>query len=287
MNDDFDQTGGNMSDLRNQNIQINTEKTGQTAQVQNVPTLSKAIENQENKLGEKAVQSATEQFTKSWIEKYLCCLDFLKQYFQITSKDFYFRFLYSLIPFNHKFQEKTESSPDLYGPFWLYTTLILAIASCGSMTRFLDGNSTKNFFQEFVPIATGLIYGIGFGLPILLALLMKAFGTEITIVSVICTYGYSFSVFIPAAIICVIPNNIVQWVILAYATFSSTSLLVVSYWKELGKYVDKKRYVIIGIVLIFQVGLFLLFKLYFFHRFKQEITGEDEQTQPPSNSDSN
>lgn len=230
------------------------------------------MEKAEEKIGNAVVQSATEQFTKSWIEKYLCCLDFLKKFFDINSSDFYRRFLYSLIPFNHKFVDLTSTNPDLYGPFWIYTTLILAIASAGSLTRFIQGNSTKNFFQEFVPIATGIIYGVGFGLPLLLAILMKVFGGQIAIVAVLCTYGYSFSVFIPVVILCIIPNEIVQWVLLGYAAFSSTSLLIVNYWKDLGKFVDKKRYIIMAIVLIVQVGMFLLFKLYFFQRFSEEIS---------------
>ena len=267
------------SDLRNQNIQINTDSNAQNPSSNQVkgPEAQPEIQGKvEEKVGNAIVQSATEQFTKSWIEKYLCCLDFLKKYFEINSSDFYKRFLYSLIPFNHKFVDLTVTNPDLYGPFWIYTTLILAIASAGSLSRFISGNSTKNFFQEFVPIATGIIYGVGFGLPVLLALLMKAFGSDITIVAVLCTYGYSFSIFIPVVIACIAPNQIVQWVLLGYAAFSSTSLLVVNYWKELGKYVDKKRYIIIGIVLCVQVGLFLLFKLYFFQKFTEAISGEEE-----------
>ena len=42
------------------------------------------------------------------------------------------------------------------------------------------------------------------------------------------------------------------------------------------KYVDKKRYIIIGIVLCVQVGLFLLFKLYFFQKFTEAISGDEE-----------
>jgi hypothetical protein len=219
-----------------------------------------------------AIQSATEQFSKTWIEKYLCCLNFLKQYFQIDSIDFYKRFLYSLIPFNYKFNDLIEKSPDIYGPFWIYTTLILVIASSGSLARFIQGNSSKNFFQEFVPIATGIIYGVGFILPIILSVLMKCFGSkDISIVSIICTYGYSFSIFIPVAIICVCPNQILQWVLLGYAALSSTSLLIVNFWKELGKYVDKKRIIIMISVVVVQVGMFLLFKLYFFQKFTNEI----------------
>ena len=261
------------SDLQNQNIQIgDTTNNSNDNRVSNDPKIkSSQIQNIENQIGEKVVQSATETFTKSWIEKYLCCLDFLKKYFQITSDDFFKRFLESLVPYNNKFQETIEKNPDLYGPFWIYTTLILVIASCGSLTIFFErkSNSTKeNFFQKFIPIAASVIYIIGFGLPILLTFLMKLFGSNVNFVNIICTYGYSFSVYIIAVISCITTLQVLQWIFLAYACFSSTWLLVVGYWKELEKYPNNKKYIICGIVLIFQVGLFLLIKMYFFSKFE-------------------
>lgn len=227
-----------------------------------------------DKASEGAIQTATEQFSKTWIEKYLCCLDFLKKYFNITSKDFYMRFFHSLIPFNSRFQPLIEKNPDLYGPFWIYTTLILAIASAGSVVKFIQGSSTKNFYQKFIPIAASIIYGIGFILPVILGVIMRCFGSETTIVHIICTYGYSFSIFIPVVILCVIPFELVQWLLLGYAAFSSTSILCVNYWKELGQFVENRRYILIVIVLICQIGLFLLFKLYFFQKFTEELSGE-------------
>lgn len=149
-------------DLKDQNIQINTDQPrtmaiGNSSDDPNDQT-NKGIRDQaEERIGKNMVQSATEQFSKNWIEKYTCCLDCLKKYFEINSNDFYKRFLYSLIPFNSKFQDISENSPDLYGPFWIYTTLILVIASSGSLACFIQGNSTTNFFQKFVPIATGIV----------------------------------------------------------------------------------------------------------------------------------
>jgi hypothetical protein len=83
---------------------------------------------------------------------------------------------------------------------------------------------------------------------------------------VICIYGYSFSIFIPVVIVCSIPFELTQWILIAYAVFSSTSLLLVNYWKELSKYMENKRYFIMGIVIVFQAGLFLTLKLYFFEK---------------------
>ena len=74
------------SDLQNQNIQIqdSINNSNDNRVSNDSKTKTPQIQNIENQIGENIVQSATESFTKSWIEKYLCCLDFLKKYFQIT-----------------------------------------------------------------------------------------------------------------------------------------------------------------------------------------------------------
>ena len=221
------------------------------------------------------MQTSFETLNKTWIDKFFCCFKIFKRYFQLTSQDFLLRFLNSLIPFNNKFQNLIKANPDLYGPIWIYSSLILIISATGSLTRTLQGNNNKNFFQEFVPIAGVVIYGVGFGLPLLITFLMKIFGTSLSFVSVICTYGYSFSIFLPISIICVIQLDALQWVALIYAIFSSTSLLVVNYYRQMGDFSKSKKILIIAIVLIFQFGLLLFFKLYFFRRFSDEVMGEN------------
>ena len=83
------------------------------------------------------------------------------------------------------------------------------------------------------------------------------------------------SIFLPISIICVIQLDILQWIALIYAVFSSTSLLVVNYYRQMGDYSKNKKILIILIVLIFQFGLLLFFKLYFFQRFSKEVMLEN------------
>ncbi len=115
---------------------------------------------------------------------------------------------------------------------------------------------------------------------------MKIFGSSTGFISVICTYGYSFTIFIPVVIVCSIPLDLVQWVLIAYAVFSSTSLLLVNYWKELSKYMEKKRYFIMALILVFQAGLFLTLKLYFFEKLNIQQKNIPSDNGSPSNSSS-
>lgn len=75
----------------------------------------------------------------------------------MTTTDVRTRLLHALVPFNPKFYDISENSPDLYGPFWIYTTLIFIIAAAGSLAKYIKGSSTTNFFEEFVPIAAGIV----------------------------------------------------------------------------------------------------------------------------------
>ena len=274
-------------DFNGQNIEINPSNNNQnqknkTQENQYNETINKIIEREvvvtdHNDIinNNNQIQTSSEKLNKTFIDKFFCCLTIFKKYFKITSDDFILRLINSFIPFNNKFWNLIKNNPDLYGPIWIYTSLILLISSTGSLTRTLQGNNNKNFFQEFIPIAGIIIYSVGFGLPILIALLMKIFGNSLGIVHVICTYGYSFSIFLPISIICVIQVDPLQWIALFYAVFSSTSLLVVNYYKLMGEFSKNKKYLIIGIVLLAQIGLLLFFKLYFFRKFTDEVLVEN------------
>ncbi len=100
---------------------------------------------------------------------------------------------------------------------------------------------------------------------------MKFFGSATGFVSVLCTYGYSYTIFLPIVVVCSIPIDLMQWILIAYAVFSSTSFILVNYWKELSKYMEKRRYIVLAFIMVCQVGLFLVLKLYFFQRFTEEM----------------
>jgi hypothetical protein len=232
-------------------------------------------------LARNITQKAKDQVYKSWIDRYLCCFNWLKKYFQITTKDFFNRILWSIIPFNSKFYDAIEKSPDFYGPFWIYTSFIVLVSSCGSLTRTIQGHREQNFFQEFIPTAAILMYFVGFGVPLLISVLTKIFGAKISVAPVICIYGYSYTIFLPIIIVCSIPNNLLQWILLAYGIVSSTSLIIMNLSKGLASMDKGKKIVIIIIILIFQVIIFVMLKLYFFKHLNKELM-TDNATETPA-----
>ncbi len=210
-----------------------------------------------------------------YIMSFIYKFSFLQPYFNVTTNEVLLRIFFSLIPFNIKFYDISNENPDLYGPFWIYTSLIFIISASGSLSRILQGSKVSSFFQNFVPTAAGLIYGIGFMTPFIMVIIMRCFGAKNSYITALCIYGYSYSIFIPVILICSSGYVVTQWILLIYGVFQSTSFIIVNYWRELGKYVDKLRIIIILLIIFCQMGLFFTFKLYFFQKFEEEINNNN------------
>jgi len=69
-----------------------------------------------------------------------------------------------------------KEKPDLYGPFWIYTTLIVILAISGNFSRGLVMGDDFTYNFRFVPVAAVVVYGVGIGLPSALKLMMRFMG---------------------------------------------------------------------------------------------------------------
>ena len=96
----------------------------------------------------------------------------------MTTDDIKLRLLSSLWPLNKRFIDAYKQKPDLYGPFWIYTTLIIVLAIAGNLARYWQMKSKFTYNYEFVPIAATVIYSIGIGLPLLMKLMMRLLGSQ-------------------------------------------------------------------------------------------------------------
>ena len=275
----------------NQNIEINnvgrnsienSASENRASQVTNVTSQPQQDlrSNIEQEVAKGIAEKAKEQVYKSWFDRYLCCFNWLKRYFKITSKDFITRIIRSIIPFNSKFYDLISSNPDFYGPFWIYTLFTVLVSGCGALTRTIQGRRDLNFYQEFIPTAALLIYFIGFFVPIFITLLSKIFGAKLNVAPVICVYGYSYTIFLPITIICSIPSQLLQWILLGYAIISSSSLVIMSIGKSLAEIKKGKKIAIIVFIIIFQFILFCVLKFYFFKHINKELDESNEIEEP-------
>ena len=247
-----------------QQSQQNEEKPQNEQKEEKMETEDEKIEPMENQKESEAKDGKT---TKSYIDKILCIFSFIRPYFKVTFNDIKTRIIKSFIPINNSFFDIAVEHPDLYGPFWIYTTLIYVIAAGGALSYYFT-NSVNNYFQAFVPVAGSILYFFGFGFPFVMWLCLRIFKNEMKYVSLICLYGYSLTCFIPVLILCACGFAWVQWLLLLYGIANSTAFVMLNLWNHIRSIEEKKKYIFLGIFGAGQFILFLILKFYFFGSFK-------------------
>lgn len=90
-----------------------------------------------------------------------------------------------------------------YGPFWICTTLIFVAASIGTFVTYIAHKVQKKEWDYDINLMTwsaGLFYGYVSIVPLALYLILKYFSAPSGFVHLLCLYGYSLFVFIPAMV---------------------------------------------------------------------------------------
>jgi hypothetical protein len=200
-----------------------------------------------------------------WNIEYYSC------YFNVDTTEVGLRMLRSVVPFSVNFFSSIENNPDLYGPFWIATTLIFVIAAAGNFADWLHDRDNFHYHFEAVSFAAGAIYGYVVIVPLLLWLAFRWLSVRVSLLQNLCIYGYSLFIFIPIAILCIIPINLVRWCIISGATALSVLFLLMNFYPPLLKngYEESRQQLLAGlvtsaIIALLHLGLALTFKLYFF-----------------------
>jgi hypothetical protein len=165
-----------------------------------------------------------------------------------------------------------EQKPDAYGPFWIATTLVFVAAVTSHFSSWVAawmlGRIWVYNFEELLSISS-VIYGFSGAVPLLIWFVLKQMGSTLRLINVICLYGYSLTVFIPAAIICVAPSEIVHWLALLAAAGLSALFLVRNLAPLVVTHMRQHAAIFLGAVGLSQVILVLILKLCFFYNDKR------------------
>lgn len=199
-------------------------------------------------------------------------LAYYRPLFDVDSEEVLFRALAVFDP-RKDWNHLVKSRPDLYGPFWTAATLVFLVAVVGNFVaywHFKPTESQKEWIYDFRKVtgAGALIFGYVFLVPCALWAALAYHKVECKLLPLVCNYGYSTSIFIPTVLLCVIPSNIVRWVVLAVATALS-ALMIVKYVKATmvrGMPAASKsaEMPILGGVLVLHLAMAIPLKLYFF-----------------------
>uniref|UniRef100_A0A383WDJ0 Protein YIP n=1 Tax=Tetradesmus obliquus TaxID=3088 RepID=A0A383WDJ0_TETOB len=212
--------------------------------------------------------------------------------FNVDTKDVVWRVGSSFLgPLKPDFMAVTLSSPDLYGPFWVATTLIFVTAVAGNYADFIafrsqqkaaaaggDAGSIgeRQWYTDYAKMSFSalLFYGYVFGLGLALYFALRWFKSEIKLSNVWCIYGYSLTIFIPMAFVCIVPIGWVRWLVVGLATGMSGLFIVSNLKQTIYDAAPARAVMLLGIIAGLHAAVGLLLRLYFFHyRGAPEVTG--------------
>ena len=212
-------------------------------------------------------RNVTEEISNKAMGNLNKCLQSIGKYFNVELHDLKLKLKGAIIPFNKSFYKSIEINADLYGPFWIFTTIIFLIALIGNFNSYILAEDKENFVYNYkhVPHAIFIIYGFGFGAPIVLWIISKfIFRIDIDLLTNMCVYGYSYTILVPILLLCILPYKLVSTLALLYFFVHSCTFLFYNMYLIIQQKAPKAKYFVLGLLGGVQLVLFLLLKFYFF-----------------------
>ncbi|CAK0784356.1 hypothetical protein CVIRNUC_007560 [Coccomyxa viridis] len=203
-----------------------------------------------------------------------------RKYFNVDTQDVLIRMRDSVVgALKPDFFEKTTDNADLYGPFWIATTLVFVTAVTGNYASYVShnraqgktGSETQAWYYDIDKVGYSAIVFYGYvgviGLA-LWAMLKWWFKSEVGLVQVWCIYGYALSIFIPISFVCVLPYEALRWAMIGVATVSSGLFLLLNFKGPIFDVAGAKALPVwLGLGAL-HLGLGLALKLYFFQYWR-------------------
>ena len=135
-----------------------------------------------------------------------------------------YRLFKAIIPFNWS---PIFEGPriDLYGPLWIMATLLTTVCIVAWFSDWADslvkGDEIETFDIKWISSCCSLLFSYFIGVPLFLHIVFKCSAVKKVghpgFIWFLAVYGYSFTIFIPAALGYVIPLFMTWWVILICA----------------------------------------------------------------------
>lgn len=161
------------------------------------------------------------------------------------------------------------TKPDLYGPMWISATLVFligAMANLGSWATFTPDENGSLWRYDFslVTQAFALVGGSVAVVPAAAWAVLRYHGAPpVSLVTLVCLWGYSLVHYVPATLLCAIPSVGVRWAAAAFAAVGAALFLT----RAIVPLVRDSNALVAPVVLTvagLQFVLGLLLRLYFF-----------------------
>ena len=187
-------------------------------------------------------------------------LDQYKIYCDINTSTVVYRLKKTLWPFNE--QKFFESKADLYGAFWIPTTLIFILLFSCTLSLKISDPSAK-FDPQALIVTSAMVYTFVFSVPAVLSFAIFS-GAEISYMELTSLYGYSYFLFWPAALVSVLNFSFVRWISFGVSSVLAGALLTKNFYNEIEFLQGWTKYASIIISLSGYIVLTVVANLYLF-----------------------
>lgn len=200
----------------------------------------------------------------------LWSLSFYSQFFDVDTNTVLLRCRSALIPFlpnTPPFLDTLDGNPDLYGPFWIATTVVVILFLTGTISHKLDTEKDKPFAYDFKLLsgAAGLIYGYTLFIPLGLWAALRWFGAQsLELVECWALYGYSNLFWIGVALLSWSRLNGLNYALVGVGFAVSVFFLVKNLFPVISATEKKISQVLLIAVVVLQAGLAVAIKVLFF-----------------------
>jgi hypothetical protein len=252
----------------------NTNTNAKTSSVYSSPAFDDSPNEEEDVLLGQSSDKSSKQSLAFWQ------LEYFGQYFDVTTAQVLSRIFWSLIPMSsgtkgNYMERHIQPTPDLYGPFWISSTLVFSIAICGNIVNYFDSwgraESTDDWHYDYAKLglAATTIFTYVLAVPISLWFFFwfRGCSHSYTLFETICVYGYSLSIYVPISILFVINIRLIQLILVALGALLSGSVLVITFapvvQSDPSKTIKSSYFVLILIILMHALLAFTFLEYFF------------------------
>ncbi|KAI8355312.1 Yip1 domain family [Mortierella sp. GBAus27b] len=217
--------------------------------------------------------------------KSIWSIGYYAKFFDVDTSQVLERCFASVIP-KDNFLEVMGGNPDLYGPFWIATTVIFVLFVTSSIVDSINAyiNKTPYTYDIFhMTFAFGTIYTYAFLVPLMVWGATKYFGCQPDLLEMLALYGYALTIWIPVSILSVIPIELARWILLGIGAGLSGVFLIRNMYPVLSRAEAQIAKIILILVIVFHGVLALLLKIRF---FAFNNVGNPSAPEPPAPSPS-
>ncbi|EHA52089.1 hypothetical protein MCOR27_005218 [Pyricularia oryzae] len=210
-------------------------------------------------------------------KRYLWTVSYYAQFFDVDTSAVLSRCWAALYP-RANFLDVLEGNPDLYGPFWIATTVIFILFIGGTISQYLaTRGTTEAFVYDFTLLsgAAGLIYGYTLFLPVVLFLALRYFGSEsANLLECWALYGYANLIWIPVALISWSQIDILNFVFVAVGFGYSVAFLLRNLYPVLSATDRQTSKILLIVVVALHFALAVTIKILFFAHHSPVAKGD-------------